>query len=95
MSEELVDAIIVAHKFVGPDFVIVRLEDGTEIKITINCQVVKAKDEKNPDGTPKYHFNINVTPTVKPPIGKTIKVPKSAFGQPQPPPKPKDSRQVA
>ena len=92
MSDELVDAVVVGSKFVGPDFVILRLDDGTEMKITINCEVLKAKDDKS--GTPKYHTNINFNVAVKPPVGKTVKVPKSVFGAPQPPAKPKDTRQV-
>lgn len=94
MAEELVDAVVVAHKFVGPDFVIVRLEDATELKITLNCEVIKAKDQKNPDGSPKYHANINFNVAIKAPIGKTVKVPKSAFGQQQPPAKPTPAGQL-
>lgn len=95
LGEELIDAIVVPYKFVGPDFVTVRLEDGTEMKITINCEVLKAKDQKNPDGSSKFHTNINFNITVKSPIGKTVKVPKSAFGQQQQPAKPKDSLRIA
>jgi hypothetical protein len=94
MSDELVDAIVVAHKFVGPDFVIVRLEDGTELKITLNCEVLKAKDQKNPDGSPKYHTNIGFNVAVKAPVGKTVKVPKSTFGQQSPSSKPPPRGQV-
>lgn len=95
MSDELVDALVVGFEFVGPDFVIIRLDDGTEMKITLNCEVLKAKDDKTPTGTPKYHTNINFNVAVKTPVGKTVKVPKSVFGAPQPPPKPKDTRQIA
>ena len=95
MSDEFVDAIIVGYKFVGQDFVILRLDDGTEMKITLNCEVLKAKDEKTPSGIPKYHANINFNINIKSPVGKTVKVPKSAFGQQQAPPKPKDARQIA
>lgn len=94
MAEQLVDAIVVEHKFVGPDFVILRLEDGTELKITLNCDVLKAKDQKNEDGTPQYHANINFNIAVKAPAGRTLKVPKSVFGQQPLPAKPKDSRQI-
>jgi hypothetical protein len=93
LSDELVDAVVEGFKFVGPDFVIIRLDDGTEMKITLNCEVFKAKDSQ---GTgPKYHTNINFNVAVKTPPGRTIKLPKSIFGQQQPPSKPKDTRQIA
>lgn len=95
LSDEFVDAVVVSYRFVGPDFVILRMDDGTELKITLNCEVLKAKDEKTPDGTPKYHANINFNVAVKSPAGKTVKVPKSIFGQQPLPAKPKDSRQIA
>lgn len=95
LSDELVDAVVVSYKFVGPDFIILRLEDGTEMKITLTCDVLKAKDEKTPEGIPKYHTNINFNIAVKAPAGKTVKVPKSVFGQQPLPAKPKDSRQIA
>jgi hypothetical protein len=95
LSDELVDAVVVDFKFVGPDFVTVRLEDGSELKITVNCEVLKLKDQKNPDGTAKYHTNINFNIAAKSPIGRTVKVPKSTFGQQQAPAKPKDTRQIA
>ena len=95
MSDEFVDATVEGFKFVGPDFVIIRLDDGTEMKITLNCEVLKAKDDKTPTGTPKYHTNINFNIAVKPPAGKTVKVPKSIFGQQQAPSKPKDTRQIS
>ena len=95
LGEELIDAIVVPYKVVGPDFIIVRLEDGTELKITLNCEVLKAKDQKNPDGSSKYHTNINFNIAVKSAIGRTVKVPKSAFGQQQQPAKPKNSLRIA
>jgi len=95
LSGEFVDAVVVGYKFVGPDFVIIRLDDGTEMKITLNCEVLRAKDDKGPSGASKYHTNINFNVAVKSPVGKTIKVPKAVFGQQQPPSKPKDNRQIA
>jgi hypothetical protein len=95
MSDEFVDAEVVPYKFVGPDYVLVRIDDGTEMKITLNCEVLKAKDQKSPDGRPKYHANIGMNVTFKAPVGRTVKVPKSMFGQHSLPTKPKDSRQIA
>ncbi len=97
MSDEFVDAIVEGHRFVGPDFVLVRLDDGTEMKITLNVEILKAKDDKSAGagGVPKYHTNINFNIAIKTPVGKTVKVPKSVFGQQQAPSKPKDTRQIA
>ena len=75
-TPELVDAEIVEHKFVGPDFVIVRLPDGTEAKLTVNIVASRIKDQKNPDGTPIFNVNANVSITFKFPTGRAIKVPK-------------------
>ena len=87
------ESLVPGYKFVGPDFVIIRLDDGTEMKITINCEVFKAKDNQ---GTgPRYHTNINFNVTVKTSVGRTLKLPRSIFGQQQPPSKPKDTRQIA
>ena len=93
MSSDFVDAVVVGYKFVGPDFVTIRLDDGTEMKITLNCEVFKAKEDQ---GNPRYHTNINFNVAVKTPVGRTIRLPKSIFGQQQQPPsKPKDNRQIA
>ena len=64
------ESLVPGYKFVGPDFVIIRLDDGTEMKITINCEVFKAKDDQ---GTgPRYHTNINFNVTVKTPVGRPL-----------------------
>ena len=94
MSDELVDAVVVGFKFVGPDFIIIRLDDGTEMKITLNCEVLKLKDDKAPVGT-RYHTNISFNVAVKTPVGRTLKIPKSLFGTSQPSSKPRDTRQIA
>ena len=92
MSDEFVDAVVVGYKFVGPDFITIRLDDGTEMKITLNCEVLKAKDDRSAQ---RYHTNINFNVSVKTPVGRTVKVPRSAFGQQQAPSKPRDARQIA
>jgi len=76
MSQELVDAEVVEHKFVGPNFVIIRLNDGTECKLQIDARVAKVKDARNPDGTPQYIINWNVLPSFKNPVGTKVKVPR-------------------
>jgi len=81
MSQEMVDAEIVEHKFVGPDFVIVRLPDGTEAKLTANVIVSRIKDQKNPDGTPIFNITANISTSLKFAPGRTIKVPKPQVPQ--------------
>lgn len=76
MSEEMVDAEVIEHKFVGPNFVIARLADGTECKLTIEVRAVRYKDGRNPDGTPMYNVSWNVLPSWKTPVGRVVKVPK-------------------
>jgi hypothetical protein len=76
MSQEMVDAEVLEHKFVGPNFVIVRLPDGTECKLTVEVRAVKIKDQKNLDGTPMYNIIWNVLPAWKVRAGQVVRVPK-------------------
>ncbi len=90
MSElELVDAEVIDYKFVGANFVIVRLTDGTECKLTVDVVAARLKDQKNPDGTPAYNLRWNITPSWKPPRGLILKVAKPQMPQQ---PKPQDRR---
>jgi hypothetical protein len=86
MSQEMVDAEIVEHKFVGPDFLIIRLPDGTNCKLTANVTVSRIKDQKNPDGTPIFNISANITTSLKFATGRTIKVPKPQLPQQVKPP---------
>jgi hypothetical protein len=82
----MVDAEVVEHKFIGPNFVIVRLPDGTEAKLTVNVIASRIKDQKNPDGTPIFNITANITTSLKFPTGRTIKVPKPQIPQQVKPP---------
>lgn len=86
MSQEMIDAEIVDHKFIGPDFIIVRLPDGTEAKITVNVIASRIKDQKNPDGTPIFNITANISTSLKFATGRTIKVPKLQLPQQVKPP---------
>jgi len=92
MSGELVDAEVIDYNFVGTNFVIVRLSDGTECKLTVDVVAIRLKDQKNPDGTPIYNVNWNVLTSWKLPHGRIIKVPKPQLPQQ---PKPQDTRLAA
>lgn len=92
MSQEMVDAEVVEHKFVGPNFVIIRLPDGIEAKLTVSATVSKLKEQKNPDGTPIFNITANITTNLKFPAGRMIKVPKPQVPQQ---PKAQDKRVVS
>jgi len=77
----MTDAEVVEHKFIGPDFVIVRLPDGTEAKLTVNVIASRIKDQKNDDGTPIFNITANIATTLKFAAGRTIKVPKPQLPQ--------------
>lgn len=89
---ELVDAEVVEHRFVGQDFVIVRLPDGVECKITLVVVASRVKDQKNPDGTPIFNLTASPMFSFKQPVGKVIKVPKPQIS---PRTKPQDRRITA
>jgi len=95
MTEDLVEAEVVEVKVVGSNVVMFNLPDGTRIRATVNIPTALKAKEANPDGSPKYNVNVNVNLEFIQPTGKTVKVPRSIFGPPQPPTKPKDTRQVA
>jgi hypothetical protein len=76
LSQDTVDAEVIEHRFVGPNFVVVRLNDGTECKLIVEVRVCKAKDQRNPDGTPQYLMSWTVMPSWKTPVGTKIKVPR-------------------
>jgi hypothetical protein len=76
LSSEMVDAEVVKYGWVGPNFVIIRLQDGTECRLQIDARVSRVKDARNPDGTPQYIINWNVLPSFKNPVGTKIKVPR-------------------
>jgi hypothetical protein len=94
LTEDEVEAEVVEAKVTGSNVVMFNLTDGTRIKATVVISQVLRSKERNPDGTPKYHANVNVNLEFLQPPGKVIKVPRSVFGPPQPPAKPKDTRQV-
>jgi len=94
LSAEQVEAEVVEAKIAGSNIVMFNLDDGTRIKATVAISNVLRAKETNPDGSPKYHANVNVNLEFQQPPGKIVKVPRSIFGPPQPPAKPKDTRQV-
>jgi hypothetical protein len=94
MAEDQVEAEVVEAKVAGSNAVMFNLPDGTRIKATVAISQVLRSKERNPDGSPKYHANVNVNLEWLQPPGKIVKVPRSVFGPPQPPAKPKDTRQV-
>lgn len=81
MSGEMVDAEVVEHKFIGPNFVIIRLPDGTECKLTISVTTSRIKDQKGQDGSPIYNIASNISLSWKLAAGRTIKVPKPQLPQ--------------
>jgi hypothetical protein len=95
LSEELIEAEVLEAKLVGSNVVMFNLTDETRIKATVNISTVLRSRELNPDGSHKYNANVNVNLEFLQPPGKIVKVSRSIFGPPQPPPKPKDTRQVA
>lgn len=94
MSEDLIEAEYVEVKLVGSNVVMFNLSDGTRIKATISLPNVLQAKETNPDGSHKYGANIGVNLEFLQPVGKVVKVPRTAFGPPQPSAKPKDTRQI-
>jgi hypothetical protein len=95
LAEDQVEAEVVEAKVAGSNVVMFNLTDGTRIKATVAISQVLRSRERNPDGSPKYNANVNVHLEFLQPPGKVVKVPRSVFGPPQPPAKPKDTRQVA
>jgi hypothetical protein len=95
LAEEQIDAEVLEAKVVGSNVVMFNLTDGTRIKATVSISTVLRSKELNPDGSPKYNANMNVHLEFLQPPGKVVKVSRSIFGPPQPPAKPKDTRQVA
>ena len=95
MTDDLIDAEVLEAKLAGSNVVMFNLTDGTRVKATVNLSTVLRAKELNPDGSPKYNANVNVNIEFLQPLGKTVKVSRSIFGPPQPPTKPKDTRQVA
>jgi hypothetical protein len=95
LAEEQVEAEVVEAKAIGSNVVMFNLTDGTRIKATVAISQVLRSEERNPDGSAKYHANMNVNLEFLQPPGKIVKVPRSVSGPPQAPAKPKDTRQVA
>jgi hypothetical protein len=95
LAEDQVEAEVVEAKVAGSNVVMFNLTDGTRIKATVTISTVLRSKEYNPDGSHKYNANVNVHLEFLQPPGKVVKVPRSVFGPPQPPAKPKDTRQVA
>jgi hypothetical protein len=93
LTEDQVEAEVLEAKLVGSNVVMFNLTDGTRIKATVSISTVLRSKELNPDGSPKYNANMNVHLEFLQPPGRTVKVSRSIFG-PQPPAKPKDTRQV-
>ena len=94
LAEDQVEAEVVEAKVAGSNVVMFNLTDGTRIKATVAISQVLRSKECNPDGSHKYNANVNVHMEFLQPPGKLVKVPRSVFGPPQPPTKPKDTRQV-
>jgi hypothetical protein len=94
LTAEQIEAEILEAKVTGSNVVMFTLTDGARIKATVTVANVLRAKETNPDGTPKYHANVNVHMEFLQPAGKIVKVSRSIFGPPQPPAKPKDTRQV-
>ncbi len=69
-----VEAEIVDFKYVGPNFIMVRLVDGVTCKLTINVEMARIKDQRNADGTPAYHVRWKVLPSWTLHCGMKIKV---------------------
>ncbi len=76
MNQDTVDAEVIEHKFVGPNFVIVRVLDGFECKLYVDVRVSKFKDQRSPDGTPMLNIAWNVLPSWKAPAGAKLKLPR-------------------
>lgn len=94
LVEEQVEAEVLEAKVAGSNVVMFNLTDETRIKATVTISTVLRSKELNPDGSHKYHTNLNVNLEFLQPPGKIVKVPRSIFGPPQPPVKPKDNRLV-
>ena len=94
LTAEQNEAEVLEAKVAGSNVVMFNLPDGARIKVTVTVANVLRAKEANLDGTRKYHPNVNVHTEVLQPPGKIVKVPRSMFGPPQSPAKPKDTKQV-
>ncbi len=94
LVEEQIEAEVLEAKNVGSNVVMFTLSDETRIKATVTIATVLRSKELNPDGSHKYHANVNVNLEFVQPAGKIVKVPRSIFGPPQPSVKPSDTRLV-
>jgi hypothetical protein len=94
LVDEQVEAEVLEAKVVGSNVVMFTLTDETRIRATVTISNVLRSKEINPDGSPKYHANMNVGLEFLRPAGKVVKVPRSIFGPTQHPAKPSDTRLV-
>ena len=85
MNEQNIEFKILEAKLIGSNVIRFRIEDGALIKITIDLDRIGKAEQKNPDGTNMYNFNISTKVNVIQPDKK--------FFAPKPPiqQQPKDS----
>ncbi len=90
----MVEFKMLEAKPVGNDVVVFHLEDGTNIKVRVSLdRVGVALNFKNPDGTPHYTTNFNLTVNILP-AERKFSIPKSQIQVPTPP-KPPDTRHIS
>jgi hypothetical protein len=88
MAEEKIEFKILDYKLLGSDTVVFRLEDGAMVKVKVDiARAGIAINFKNPDGSPHYNINANLTINVIPAEKKFV-IPKSQLA----PTAPKESK---
>ena len=88
MSEEKIEFEILDHKLLGSDTVAFRLEDGALVKVKVDIvRAGVATNFRNPDGSPHYNINTNLSINVIP-AEKKFTIPKSQLA----PTAPKESK---
>jgi hypothetical protein len=87
MSEDKVEFRWLEAKCVGGNVVIFRLEDGTQVKVTVDLdRAGVAINQLAPDGNPMYNLNFSNKANIIPPT-KKYTLPKSQLGVSTTPPK--------
>jgi len=92
MSEEKVEFKLLDAKCIGGNVVVFRLEDGTQVKVTVDLDRAGVSINKmGPDGNPMYNFNFANKATVIP-VTRKYTLPASQLGVPVSKDTPKDGK---